>query len=252
MQVRIWQSFSSNNSSNYRLVARFGDATKASEVAAELQVLRGERGLPEALGFVWEDWFPYGREDEPTAAAEGEVLAVYHSYCLGFPEEFTAWLRARGAEVEPQSGLPPQLSVFFRLPPSSEALQRELHDIFARAPSEKPPWISEQHWGQRTTSSYFCDGQTVGFSVPITPLDLPALKQWLVERGIDGPTLRLCAYDDTVKFATIAAARCTGCGGPMRYVEPARYGIDVEQLACPTCGAMQELSAIRAAAESKV
>lgn len=258
MQVRIWQSFSSNNSSNYRLIARFGDAKKATEVAAELQLLRGERALPQAIGFDWDEWFPYGDEEDPTIAAEGEVLAVYHSYCLGYPEAFTNWLRARGGEVEPQRGMPPQVSVLFGLPPASDALQQELSKIFEpKDPDAKNPWDSRPHWNanlpwnERAPSSFFCDGDTVGFSVPIRPMDLPVLKQWLEDRGVSRPTLRLCAYDDTAKFATIAAARCSGCGGSLRYVEPARYGLDAEQLGCAACGAMYELSVIRAAAESK-
>jgi hypothetical protein len=258
MQVRIWQSFSSNNSSNFRLVARFGDATKASEVAAELQALRGDGALPRAIGFDWDEWFPYGDEEDPTIAAEGEVLAVYHSYCLGYPEEFTGWLRARGGAVEPQKHLPPQVSVLFRLPPASDALRHELSKILKpEDPNEKNPWDSripgnvEMPWNERAPSSIFCDGDTAGFSVPIRPMDLPVLKQWLKDRGVSRPTLRLCAYDDTAKFATIAAARCSGCGGSLRYIEPTRFGLDAEQLGCGTCGAMYELSVIRAAAEPR-
>ena len=175
------------------------------------------------------------------------MLAVYHSYCLGFPEEFTAWLRARGGEVEPYESIAPQISALFNLPPSSEALQQELKQIFGppQVPQKltRQPWGSDEHWG---ATSFFCDGETAGLSAPITPADLPALKHWLLERGVTRPTLRLCAYDDTAKFATIASARCSGCGGALRYVEPKRYGLDAEQLGCAACGAMYELAVIRA------
>ena len=250
-QVRIWQSFSCNNSSSYRLIARFSDATKAADVAAELEALRGpyETGaLAQTVGFDWNEWFPYGEEEDPTVAAEGEVLAVYHSYCLGFPEEFTTWLAARGGEVEKQHAGAPQVSALFSVPDA--AWVDELTEVFAgfdvkRTPRTpvKLPWASGPEWGE---TSFFCDGETMGFSAPMAPVDLPALKAWLTERGVTRPVLRLCAYDDTAKFDFIAHARCSGCGGALRYVEPKRYGLDAEQLACASCGAMYELAALRA------
>lgn len=37
MQVQIWRSFSCNNSSEYRLVAHFGDAKAAAAIGAEFK-----------------------------------------------------------------------------------------------------------------------------------------------------------------------------------------------------------------------
>lgn len=263
MQVHIWQSFSSNNSSNYRLIARFAGPTRAAEVAAELRSLRGDvpgreaegAALAASIGFDWEEWFPYGEDEDPTVMAEREVLAVYHSYCLGFPEELSTWLRSRGAEVEPQAAAKPQLSAVFALPAASEALREDLASVFGDVSGSeaagKPmqlPWAESEQWGE---ASFFCDAHTAGFSVPIEPADLPRLKRWLAERGVNEPSLRIAEYDDTPKFATIARARCSGCGSALTYVEPKRHGLDAEQLGCDTCGAMYELSVIRAAAESK-
>jgi hypothetical protein len=39
MAIQVWNSFSCNNSSSYRLVARFTDAGKAKDAAAELATL---------------------------------------------------------------------------------------------------------------------------------------------------------------------------------------------------------------------
>ena len=42
MELRVWQSFSCNNSSSYRLVARFGDPKSAAEAETELRAFFSE------------------------------------------------------------------------------------------------------------------------------------------------------------------------------------------------------------------
>lgn len=48
----------------------------------------------------------------------------------------------------------------------------------------------------RVWSSFFRDPKTVGLYFPIAPTDIPAMKQWLADRGIEGASIRLCEYGD--------------------------------------------------------
>ena len=125
MEVRVWQSYSCNNSSSYRLVARFANASSATETAAELGAFFAEhatqmdevieaadyefpdespaaaQALAKKYGFEWKNVLSWGDEglqgDEPAIATEGDVLVVYHTYCGGFGEELPLYLSARGA-----------------------------------------------------------------------------------------------------------------------------------------------------------
>ena len=263
-EVRVWNSFSSNNSSAYRLVARFSDSTRAAETEAELRRMLGDqpsapeapRTLAEALGFDWEEVFPYGADDDPTLVRDERVLALFHSYCLGFPPELTSWLKARGATVEDQAPASLQLSVLFQLPTPGDDLG--LKAIFGKLDLRQPrsaegyfksmpvvlPWSPTQHWVAHT--AFFCDGVTLAMYVPTSPAEVPLLEAWLAARGVTGARMRLCEYDDAAKFASMASARCSACqrDETLRYLAPDRFGLDDEQLCCTTCGAMFELSAL--------
>lgn len=267
MAVFVWKAFSANNSTCYRLVARFEQATRAAEVQAELQgVLVEPRpndlSFPAPAAFVWTESRNYGRDDDPGLLAHDEVLALFHSYYIDWPSEVATWFEARGAKVEPVMTRYPVVSVLFRLPSPGQTLG--LPEVFAdsnerageRAAEGAPAWMARDikplflPWLEDVpvygSSSFFCDGETVAFHVPTTPASLPRLKQWLAEQGVATPTIRLCNYGDAKKFAAVARAKCTACGGALFYVEPKRYGLDVEQLACRACGAMYELEVIEA------
>jgi hypothetical protein len=257
MTVRVWHSFSCNNSSEYRLIARFERAARAAEVHAELRRALDlpqdesiDRLLGDPAGFLWDDPRGYGEDTDPQAGAVGEVLALYHPYALGWPRELKPWLEVRGATVEAPTFRPPTVSVMFHLPTRGDSLG--LAERFA-ARGEGPkrravdlPWTSRQGSANRLTrdepTGFFCDGETLALHAPIEPRELPALQQWLAEHGVQRPTIRLCEYGDAEKFDAMARARCGACGGEFVYVEPQRHGLDVEQLACRACGAMYELT----------
>jgi hypothetical protein len=257
MTVRVWHSFSCNNSSEYRLIARFERAARAAEVHAELRRALDlvedqstDRLLDDPAGFLWEDPQLYGEATDPQSGALGEVLAVYHSYVDGWPGELRPWLEARGATVEAPAFRPPTVSVMFRLPTPGDSLG--LTERFA-ARGEGPkrravdlPWSSRQGSANMLArdepTGFFCDGETLALHAPIEPRELPVLQQWLVEHGVQRPTIRLCEYADAEKFDAMARARCEACGGEFIYVEPQRHGLDAEQLACRACGAMYELT----------
>jgi hypothetical protein len=99
--------------------------------------------------------------------------------------------------------------------------------------------------------AWYADGEVAMMHFPTTPTSLTAARAWLAERGVTTPLLRLCEYADEQKFRALWAARCTGCGtdAVLRYLAPARWGVDAEQLACRSCGAMFTLTSVLEASE---
>lgn len=140
MTIKIWNSYSCNNSSSFRLVARFEDPDTAEAVAAELtqffathakemDAAMAEGDFPDEsppaaaalarrYGFTWSHVLGWGDDvqegDEPSVSAEGNVLVVYHTYCSGF-SDVPAYLRARGAALDPETHVAPTLSALFRV-----------------------------------------------------------------------------------------------------------------------------------------
>lgn len=276
MSIRVWRSFSCNNSSSYRLIARFRDPAVAAEAAEELRAFfeahaqemdavmeQGDfpdenpetaRALAAKYGFSWGDVLTWGDEmlagDEPSIATEDGVLVVYHTYCGGFGDGIPAYLRARGAEVGEEDRSPPTVSVLFSSTPGADPeLDAQLAEMFAQIDGEsrdvepfEAPW--KTRWKSYGTAAFFRDAKTVGLYFPIAPTDLPAFREWLAAHGIERPSIRLCELADEARFVTIAAARCTACHGPLEYLDPRIHDIEHPQLACRTpCGALYELAA---------
>jgi hypothetical protein len=278
--VQVWSSFSCNNSSSYRLVARFTDAGKAKDAAAELEAFFSEHAKqmdvvmedgdfpdenPEAAqelakkyGFAWKDVLTWGDEmlegDEPRIATEDQVLVLYHTYCGGFGDGIPLYLKAKGAaEVEKEERDPPTASIVFRYAGGNDALDADLTMLFEQIDEEsreveplKTPW--KTRWESYGRAAFFRDPKTVGLWIPIAPTDLAAMKAWLAERGIDSPSIRLCEYGDEAKFVAIAKARCSACAGPLEYLDPRVHTIESEQLACAKCGGMFDLATLAAPA----
>jgi hypothetical protein len=276
-KIEVYRSFSCNNSSSYRLVARFADAARAEEVATELrefltlhaQEMDSNPGgyfegpspaataLAEKYGFTWTDSLGWGDDmqegDEPKLVVEDKVLVVWHGYCNGFGEGVPEYLRKRGANVDPEGYERPNLSALFRLPATTSTdedrlatLRDALANMFStiRPTGEmfhfKPPWADDDGWGD---ASYFFDGKTVGMYFPILPEEIDAFKKWMTtEAGAIDPVLRLCQESDHLRFRAIHNARCTACKTePLEYLDPRVHKIDSEQLACAKCGGMFEL-----------
>jgi hypothetical protein len=282
MEIRVWNSFSCNNSSSYRLVARFETASAAAETVTELraffkahalevdELVEGgdfpdappdaQEALGKKYGFEWSDVLSWGDDmlegDEPTVASKDDVLIVFHTYCGGFGD-LPKYLRARGAKVEREETEPPYASVVFALPePKNAALEAEIDWILAQIGEDgsrevspfRAPFVENDCYG---TAAFFRDAKTVGLYFPISPEDLPNIKVWLAKHGVKNPSVRLCAYEDDAKFVAISKARCTACKGLLEYLDPRIHGIDREHLACPACGGMFEVENFRAQAESK-
>jgi tetratricopeptide (TPR) repeat protein len=237
MQVQIWRSFSCNNSSDYRLVARFRDPVVATKMRDELTAFFQEYGaewdayleehdysipedepLPAAAalaqqhGVTWKaqeilSWGDEGLADnEPDVAVVGTTLAIYHDYCGGFTDNIVRVLTAAGAEVDPEDSCPPDVSVRFTLPEgeAGEQMARELATFFDQkavheymSDLEDPPWGGRRLMGDPSSMFWYRDGQQFGFKMPLTPGSLDDLKAYLA--NVRDLDLRLC---DAVELAS--------------------------------------------------
>jgi len=276
MELRVWQSFACNNSSSYRIVARFRDAKVADETreelakfftayAAEMDRALEQGGYSDKMApvptaaalakkyhFKWQRPLTWGDSglvgDEPEVATEGDVLVLYHSYFFGFGPEMPKYFAARGArKVEKEEYGAPAVSVLFKLPPGKPAIAKELAKIFKGVGEDgtlddaKVPWSKHKVWGK---AAFFSDGKTVGFYLSMRPKHLADMKAWLTKQGVEDASIRLCADDDFDKFRAIGRARCE-CGGVLEYLDPRIHPTPTEQLACAKCGGMYEVDAFR-------
>lgn len=152
MQVRVWQSYSCNNSSSFYLVARFETAETASAVAEELTAFFKAHGqqcdamydtdddpmetpteaasrLAGKHGFEWTDFMLWGdggmEHDEPHVWAIGSSLLIYHGYCGGgLGRSLAKYLAAVGAGDDTrESDGTPLLAIRFAVP--DDPLARE-------------------------------------------------------------------------------------------------------------------------------
>jgi hypothetical protein len=269
MTIRIWQAFSCNNSTSYRLIARFADAATAGATGASLaEVLakyaamqpedvdatgRSMLLLAREYGFDWQDEGWGSDTDGPHVVVEGEELFVYHGYCLGLGPGIPAYLTERGAKVDPESSAAVQMSVLFRAPRSDAKFDDDLAMLFAqprdttsyKGPRFRVPWSTTEYRGR---ASFFRDVGTVGLYFPVAPIEIAAVKAWLAGHGVEGPSIRYEEHADAELFAALAAARCTACTGMLEYLDPRLHDIETPQLVCKPCGGLYELSAFTNAA----
>jgi len=278
--IRIWQSYSCNNSSSYRLVARFADPASALEVARDLEALfpvhaaeidarpdysddpsQVEIELGKKYGFEWSQLMYWGSGgmtgDSPDVFVEGRVLIVQHTYCGGgLGDGLATYLEKRGATgVSAEDTSDVQVSLVFRAPRGTiEHLDDELATMFAQRDQDDDqdlsveplaaPWqMDEEPYGEL---AYFRDAGTVGLCFPLDPRDLDHLHAWLKLRGIDQPILQIEQREDLIAFEAIRKARCTACGGPLEYLHPALHDIETPQLVCRPCGGFYEVSTFTA------
>ncbi|MBA2543957.1 MAG: hypothetical protein H0V17_30220 [Deltaproteobacteria bacterium] len=263
--IKIWNAFSSNNSSSYRMIARFADAAVASDAAAALTAyleahaaehvddLHGEASplqvLAKHYGFDWEDegWGSAG--DGPHVILEGEILFVYHRYCTGLGPGIAAFLNERGATSGDDTWADVQISVVFRAAHGVDpVLDNELEALFAqpresaiyKSPPFRVPWCEIETRGK---AAFYRDAGTVGLYFPVNPPGIALVKQWLAGHGIEGASIQFDELADEQLFNALTAARCTACTGPLEYLDPRLHDIESPQLVCKPCGGLYELAA---------
>jgi len=286
--IKVWRSFSCNNSSSFRLVARFADEAGATNAKTELDAFLAEatplaqrrprRGLTTATsfpataamdalaaehGFDWTELVVEGvYEDDLIVVTEGATLVAFHPYTLGLGPALPAYFRAKGATVEGTSRSYPTVSVICELPSPltelSAMMKRELTALFAQAGEHErirewpiqPPWaLRRQPDAISTQAAFFCDDVRLGFYVPIDPEHLGALREYLASSGITDPTIRLCAYADRDHFRVLSKAVCSHCGAKLLFLDKHDHAIESDQLACSSCGGMFDFATFEAALE---
>lgn len=279
MTIKIWNAFSPNNSSSYRLVARFEDPRVARETAVEiaeflighlrenhghwlsgpiLEAFCAKYGLPGDDILNWSSHLDV--DDAPEIATDHGVLVVYHYYCQGF-EHLVPMLQAKGATVDPENyGGLPSISVLARSQPGAapafdDQLLRLFQHIDSIDPTKQPqwapkvsvPWSTELERFDR--GAYFRDAGTLGMWLPCEPQSLPKVEQWLRNHGIENPSLRWCEWADEALFTAIAKARCTACTGTVEYLDPRIHDIESPQFICRACGGLYEREALTRATD---
>lgn len=181
MEIRVFGSFSCNNSTSFRIIARFESEGAAEAVANELEsfflearplAARRKRRqttplttsssfpITEAIdalaaehGFDWSGMLSAYDDDDLELVTEGKTLLLYHHYCLGLGSDLPAYLIARGGQgVHTRSGDPP-VAVFFRRTESTDASFVErfaaFFDELARVPAGNErklgqPWVERK------------------------------------------------------------------------------------------------------------
>jgi NAD-dependent DNA ligase len=244
MEVFVWRSFSCNNSSDFRLVARFADPKKADAAAKELTAffathakewdaycgandydipskpLAAQEALAKKHGFTWpkSDILSWGDEglvgDEPKVRVMGDVLAVYHTYCGGYGKGLPAYLTKLGAKVEKEAQDAPTLTVSFGLPGGKpgEKLAAGLAAFFAQAETEEylSDWKSDAIGkiklpsGTADDAAWASDGTKVEMILPIELTQIDGLKSFLTKSGVTNLTMKLCEYGDLKRIKAAA------------------------------------------------
>jgi len=281
MEIRVWRSFSCNNSSDYYLVASFDSPAKAAEVAAELAPLlaahakqkdkmfqddvRWDAPSPiqvdtaKKYGFDWNEYLGWGdgglAGDEPSVAVNGSDVVLYHSYCGGLDAVGT-YLTGRGGTVSSEEQGCPTLAVRFQLAPGAagKTAHRELSEFFSQGESsyETSDWKNRGPWKGKHRLPYaevseqvfwWCDGASGGFSLPFDIGDLGALRTYLGGKGFADYRISLSDEELPRKLKILGKIdKCPECKSTELKLFEADDSMPEDQIACGSCGGMFSLS----------
>lgn len=223
MTVRIWQAFSSNNSSSSRLVARFRDQATAANAAAALAATK-------ISGFE-------------LMAHEGPFLVV--DYEEGYsPYPFEDLVAAHGGELFGEQVVASSYVVLIKL----DADRFEYDEImFEQMFSQAGEGAFEPAWRANHpvtgTVAYVHSGEVIGLHVPIDPRDLVNVRSWFKFYNYPDHVLRLANADDLAQFQAIKDAYCRACDSVLEYLHPGLHDIEKPQLLCRRCGGLYDVEA---------
>ncbi|MBW2737135.1 MAG: hypothetical protein JRH20_32545 [Deltaproteobacteria bacterium] len=275
MKVHVWRSFASNNSSDYRLVARFSSAERTKEVRAELSAFMAahakdmdesedydslsaaQEALAEEYGFKWSgDILAWGDEalsgDEPEVACTEQTLMVYHAYCGGL-DELSPYLKARGAtSVEGDEGTL-DIGVQLTLPAGKfgERMRTALEAFFAQVETSGTSmreWKKDPPWGPSTFGwadpLFFCDGEHAIFQTPLGVEGIEALEKYTHKAKDSRLVISDAVFTQRLK-TLMGAERCPECHvSGLRFLPSEGEQLEEDQLLCGACGGMFNLVAI--------
>lgn len=257
-EVFVWESYSCNNSSDYRLVAEFATPAKADAMRAELTTFfkshakeqdkrpyesgKGPGGPTDVArafgkkhGHDWKNFLVWGDEGlsgaEPTATTLDRSLVVYHSYCGGFGPDLHQVLTKAGGKLVTKGDEvgPPTLYASFATGPATEKLVRDLTTFFDQrlAPTgtlshwTHPSWAPDQLEGDDANVAFVADGARCTFALPLLPSNIAPLRRHLERGKAKDLELRIAIKDDlrALKAAEKkAATMAKKSGAPARPV----------------------------------
>ncbi len=233
-RVVIWNSYSSNNSSDYRLVAEFETPKRAKAMAKELRAFfethaeehdaasdeddfdwpgkptRTAKALGDKYGHTWSEYLTWGDEclagDEPEVVVVGNALVLYHSYCSGgFGPDVPVVLEKAGAKL-PGKGSedgPPVILGSLELPRVSGGLADELFELFDQRLAtqqlcdwSEAEWAEVEHQGQVEDVSYWVDGKRCTFTIPLPAANIEPFRAYLKAGGAKKLELRLASEQE--------------------------------------------------------
>lgn len=189
LEIYEWNSFSCNNSSDYRLVAKFDDPKAAAAMKKELDkffakhaeqldelnedpdfdyddlfdtISDAAQKIGKKYDFKWKEGLIWGDDclldDEPGTWVLGDTLIVYHTYMGGFGELSKLLAKAGGTLLEKgdERGAP-IVWVELDVPAKGgEAFARELVDFFEQRHSVE--WLHEWNLRAKETDSAWGEG----------------------------------------------------------------------------------------------
>lgn len=251
--IRIWRSFSCNNSSASLLVARFDEPRSAQAASRELTdflaayAIEGDASpididladeppmtaqrFAASHGFAWRGGLTWSggvlTDHEPRVVVEGATLVIHHGYCSGLTDNLTPYLAARGAhEITSGRILMIAVTVLFAYRGGNRALDDEL-----------AAWSADG-------VTIYRDRRTVGVHRSLDPSELPLLRARLAHHDIAQIAVRICEPADQAMLAALATATCWSCGGALELWHPLLHDIAQPEVACTACGGMFDLATI--------
>ncbi len=241
IEIYEWQSYSCNNSSDYRLVAEFDSPARAAAMADELRAFFKKHAkqydkqadtadfdwpgepTPAALalgtkyGHAWDEFLIWGDDqlegDEPHVVALGKTLVLYHTYSSGgFGPDVPTVLKKAGATLPEKSHAdgPPILRGELALPagPKGAKLADELASFFAQGDAGSSPheWtdlpgLTIELGGDEDQYAFWCDGSRAAFTWPLPPQDIKSVTAHLTKRGATDLSLRVATKADVKQIA---------------------------------------------------
>lgn len=197
LEIYEWNSFSCNNSSDYRLVAKFDDPKTAATMKKELDkffakhaeeidelqqgddfdyddlfetISEAAKKLGKKYGHTWKEGMTWGddvlSEDEPGTWVLGDTLVVYHTYMGGYGELSKLLVKAGATLLEKGDATgAPILWVELDLPAKGgEAFGQELAEHFEQRHSVE--WLHD--WNLRIQETDYAWGEGNGSAKDVT------------------------------------------------------------------------------------
>ena len=243
LDVFEWHSFSSNNSSDYRLIARFETKARARVIKAELarffatharqrdaadvdEPTRAALRLGKKYEHDWKGDLAWGDEaltlSLPSLTLADDTVVIYHGYCGGLGNDLVKVLKNAGAilpETRAKTGVP-VLLVEFRLPRGvrGESVTHDLERHFAQRHEHEHlcDWHSaDLAWGQgegrSDQVSYVTADERCTFTYPLHPDYITNLRAYLRKQRVTELRISLATTSDVQRCrkADRAATRAT-------------------------------------------